>query len=96
MEYRNNVDNLREITDNATNQPIKVLHRKLDTLIREILTPEEISYALTNADKGWRLKKGILEDFDYFRSWGWYFGLQFPEGGFQEFLSGVYDAIWFS
>jgi DNA-binding transcriptional regulator YiaG len=92
IEYRSSVDDLKEVTDYETKQPIKVLHRKLDTLIREILTPEEINYALTNRDKGWRLKTAILDDFEYYRSCGWYVGLQFPEGGFQEFLSGFVDT----
>lgn len=91
IEYRSSVDNLKEVTDDETKQPIKVLHRKLETLIKEIITPDEINYALTNANKGCRLKNAIIEKFDFYRKLGWYVRLQFPEGGFKHFLAGVVD-----
>jgi DNA-binding transcriptional regulator YiaG len=55
------------------------------------ITPEETERALTNRDKGWRLKKAILEDFEHFRQKGWHVDYQFPDGGFDAFLSGFID-----
>lgn len=90
-EYRTNLDYLKEVNNPKIDQPSKVLHRKLETLIKEVITPEEIKYALTNRDKGWRLKKAILEDFEHFQEVGWYVHYQFPDGGFDAFLTGFID-----
>lgn len=91
IHYRSSVDGLKIVIEGKTKQPIKVLRRKLDTLVREILSPEEINYALANSVKGCRLKKAIQDDLDYYRNWGWYVSLQFLEGGFAEFLAGVVE-----
>lgn len=90
-EYRANLDYLKEVNNLKSDPPLKVLHRKLETLIKEVITPEEIEYALINRDKGWRLKKAILEDFEHFQEVGWYVHYQFPDGGFDAFLSGFID-----
>ncbi len=90
-EYRANLDYLKEVNNSKPDQPLKVLHRRLETLIKEVLTPEEIERALTNRDKGWRLKKAILEDFEHFQQKGWYVDYKFPDGGFDAFLSGFID-----
>lgn len=91
IHYRACLNSLSETLDPETHQPSKVLHRTLKTLITEVLSPQEIDYALNDPDKGWRLKTGILEDFEWLRSLGWYVDLQFPKGGFSEFMQGIVD-----
>lgn len=89
--YRTNRQNLKKIAlDNG--QVIEVLRRSLDNLLKEVLTPTEIEYALNDRRKAHKLKKGILEDFDYFREQGWYVTTDYSKGNFETFLNSNFEA----
>ncbi|MBD1944549.1 helix-turn-helix transcriptional regulator [Coleofasciculus sp. FACHB-712] len=68
-------------------------HHRIETIIRETIPSDEIEAALSNRVKGSRLKKRILKCFDFYKAKNWSVTLDFPSGGFSEFLEGTVDII---
>ncbi|HEY9604853.1 MAG TPA: helix-turn-helix transcriptional regulator [Allocoleopsis sp.] len=68
-------------------------HHRIETIIRETLSPDDLEAALNNPSQGSRLKKRILKCFDFYQSINWTVTLEFPNGGFSDFLKGTVDII---
>lgn len=92
LEYRVNRLRLKDrevpVAGSERAPRIKVLHRKLNTLLKFVVPPEELASALSTSYKGCRLKQGIIKDFEYYQNKRWFIDITFPEGGFKEFQRG--------
>jgi DNA-binding XRE family transcriptional regulator len=68
-------------------------HHRIKTIVRETIPPDEIEAALSDRTKGSRLKKRILQCFDFYKFKKWSVTLSFPDGSFSDFLEGRVDII---